>query len=350
MINRKLNINVYSSANKVAGQGVGSAYLEQVNLIEKGASDLFDVSINDWSRKPDIQHFHTIDPSFFLKMQDHNAVNVAYCHFLPDTVTDGSLKIPAPFNHLVGKYIIEFYKSADYIVVVNPSFIKKLVAYGIPQERIVYVPNYVSKEKFHPLGMEKRNETRRKYGIEEQAFVVLGAGQAQTRKGIFDFVEVAEKNPQMQFIWVGGFSFGKMTDGYEEVKKIMENPPANVKFPGIISRDEMVDIYNMTDVLFIPSYHELFPMIILEAANLAVPMVIRDLDLYHDILFDHYLKGNDNTEFSQLLTKLHTDSVFYHEAQEESKKISEFYSAEHVLQLWKDFYLSIYEQKHQDKK
>lgn len=68
---KKLSITMYSSADKVAGQGVGSAYKEQVRLVKEGASDLFDVRINDWKHRSDIQHFHTVDPQFFVKMHDH---------------------------------------------------------------------------------------------------------------------------------------------------------------------------------------------------------------------------------------------------------------------------------------
>ena len=45
MENGKLRINMYSSADKVAGQGVGSAYEEQVALVRQ-ADDLFDVEVN----------------------------------------------------------------------------------------------------------------------------------------------------------------------------------------------------------------------------------------------------------------------------------------------------------------
>ena len=56
----KISINMLSSADKVAGQGVGSAYLEQVNLVREGASDLFDIYINS-HKKCDIVHVHTVD-------------------------------------------------------------------------------------------------------------------------------------------------------------------------------------------------------------------------------------------------------------------------------------------------
>ena len=69
-----------------------------------------------------------------------------------------------------------------------------------------------------------------KYNISNDAFVVLGVGQVQTRKGVMDFIDVANKMPDTTFVWCGGFSFGRITDGYDELKKVYENPPKNVSF------------------------------------------------------------------------------------------------------------------------
>lgn len=343
----KINIIMYSSADKVDGQGVGSAYEEQVRLIEEGASDLFNVEINSWTHKPDIQHFHTVDPLFFAKMQDRKAVNIAYCHFLPDTL-DGSLKMPAPILSVFRSYLIRFYKTADRLVVVNPSFIPELVKLGIPRENIYYIPNYVSKEKFYRKSDKEIAQLREKYHIGQDEFVVLGAGQVQTRKGVLDFVKVAQEMPDIKFIWAGGFSFGRMTDGYEELKKLSKNPPKNVRFLGIIPREEMVDVYNIANVLFVPSYNELFPMTILEAVNLHIPLVLRDLDLYKDILFDHYMKADDNEGFEKCLSDLKNNIDIYDTYAKESAKLSEYYSKEHVLSMWIDFYLDSYRQKQEE--
>ena len=182
---------------------------------------------------------------------------------------------------------------------------------------------------------------RQKYGISKDSFVVLGVGQVQTRKGVMDFIDVANKMPDTTFVWCGGFSFGRITDGYDELKKVYENPPKNVIFTGIVPREEMNDMYNVADVLFMPSYNELFPMSILEAINSSKPLLLRDLDLYKDILFNKYLKGNDNDEFVSLLTELKSDKKLYSKYSKFSTEISEFYSKEHVLEIWKDFYQSI---------
>ena len=322
-----------SSADKVAGQGVGSAYLEQVNLVREGASDLFDIYINS-HKKCDIVHVHTVDLWNYFKMK--NGVSVCYVHFLPDTL-DGSIKLPKFAFNVFKKYVTKFYNRADHLVVVNPIFIDDLVKFGIDRNKITYIPNYVSKEKFYK---KDASSIRERYGIGKDEFVVLGVGQVQTRKGVMDFIDVANKMPDTTFVWCGGFSFGRITDGYEELKKVYENPPKNVIFTGIVPREEMNDMYNMADVLFMPSYNELFPMSILEAINSSKPLLLRDLDLYRDILFEKYLKGNNNDEFVSKLNDLKNKKV-YEKYSKLSSEISEFYSKEHVLEIWKEFYQSI---------
>ena len=52
---RKIRINMLSNADKVHGQGVGSAYLEQVALVKNELNEYFDVVIND-SKPADIIH------------------------------------------------------------------------------------------------------------------------------------------------------------------------------------------------------------------------------------------------------------------------------------------------------
>ena len=54
-----------SSATKVKGQGVGSAYIEQVNLVREGLGDKFEVFENA-HMKADITHYHTINPGYYL--------------------------------------------------------------------------------------------------------------------------------------------------------------------------------------------------------------------------------------------------------------------------------------------
>ena len=335
----KLSIRMLSSATSVSGQGVGSAYLEQVALVRE-QSDLFDVYEKGQKGKAQIHHVHTVNPTYRLRMNKHH-VNVIYVHFIPSTL-DGSLRFPKPIFHIFKKYVVSTYRKADEVVVVNPSFIPPLVELGIKEENITYIPNYVSKEQFHPLPQDEVAAIRERYGVKKDAFVVLGCGQVQTRKGVLHYIEVAKHNPEITFVWAGGFSFGAITDGYNELKAIMDNPPENVKFLGIVERSKMNEIFNMADVLFMPSFSELFPMSILEAVNCDKPVLLRDLDLYKDILFDWYLKASDVAGWDEEVRKLKADASYYKAAQEKSAKIATFYSKEHVAKLWREYYPRIY--------
>ena len=63
----KLRINMLSSAETVKGQGVASAFREQVTLIEEMKDD-FHVEINSKSSDFDIYHIHTVDPKYKMRM------------------------------------------------------------------------------------------------------------------------------------------------------------------------------------------------------------------------------------------------------------------------------------------
>ncbi|EAG4185108.1 glycosyltransferase [Listeria monocytogenes] len=333
-----IKLTMLSSAEKVKGQGVASAYRELVNLLEERYKNEMDMKINSFE-KSDITHYHTVDFRFFLStfLKKKRGVRVGYVHFLPETM-EGSLKLPWIARVVFYKYLIGFYKRMDEIVVVNPSFIPKLTAYNIPKEKIHYIPNFVSKKSFFPISKGEKGLARTKYDIPADKFTVIGIGQVQHRKGVLDFIEVAKKLPDVQFVWAGGFSFGKITSGYEELKKIYDNPPSNVKFIGIVDRSEMNACINMADVFFMPSYNELFPMAILEAMSCDVPILLRNLDLYEEILDGYYVKEVDNPGFIRAIERLENDPDYYNEMLQASKRGATYYSEDRLAEIWLDFY------------
>lgn len=331
-------VNMFSRADSVKGQGVGSAYLEQVALVREELDTKYQVTINKWHFK-EITHYHTINPEFFLTIPfaKRKGTAVGYVHFLPETLEE-SIKLPKWMRKPFYWYVMKFYKAMDLLVVVNPCFIDKLAEYGIDRNKVVYIPNYVSDKLFYPIKNTTKNELKEQYGLKKDKFTVLGVGQLQVRKGFFDFIEVAKQMPDVEFAWAGDFSFGKITDGYEEIKKIRSNPPSNVTFLGMIPRDKMNEVYNLADLMFLPSYNELFPMTILESMNIKVPILLRDLDLYQNILFDFYLKGTNNQEFVTQIRRLKDETSFLDSARERSGKGKEFYSRGHVAKMWDEFY------------
>ncbi|KRL00248.1 glycosyl transferase group 1 [Liquorilactobacillus capillatus DSM 19910] len=328
---------MFSSATKIKGQGVGSAYTELIQLLKKYFADSIDVQINNFGRA-DISHYHTIDFKFYLStFLPNRGRKIGYVHFLPETL-DGSLKIPQPFKGIFFRYLISFYKRMDQLVVVNPSFIKDLTRYGIPRSKITYIPNFVSKESFYELPEKKKRKLRENVEIPNNKFVVIGTGQIQERKGVADFIELAYRLPNIQFIWVGGFSFGKITDGYNQLKKVVNDPPANLLFPGIVERKKMNEFYNLADLFLLPSFNELFPMSVLEAFSCGLPVVLRDLTLYQAIIAGSYLSARNVDEMERGIKELVGDERKLSELHNKALEMSTKYSEDRLAQRWYSFY------------
>ena len=330
-----------SRADVAPGQGVASAYFEQVALAKK--IDGLEVEVNSRSSKFDIYHIHSVHPSYRLRMNKKH-INVVYVHFIP-AKNHESIKLPKLAEKIFDWYVESYYRKADELIVVNPCFIDDLIKLGINKEKITYIPNYVDHDTFKPLPKESINEIKVKYNIPNGKFVVLGCGQIQTRKGFDEFVETAKMNPDMFFVWVGGFPFGKIMHGYKKYRKLLKNLPQNMINIPIIERKYMNELYNACDVLFMPSHMELFPMTILEVANVHKPILLKDLELYEPILFSRYSKGNNVAEYSEELKKLKDNLTYYLFQSDNSKYISEYYNEASVKELWKDYYQRVFDKR-----
>jgi 1,2-diacylglycerol-3-alpha-glucose alpha-1,2-galactosyltransferase len=336
MKSKKIKIRVFSKATTVPGQGVGAAYVEQLNLIQQ-SKRLVVLQPNE--PRPDLVHIHTINFRYWLAMLFIKIPRVVYVHFLPSTLSS-SIKLPRLFFGILKWYVKVFYKTASHLVVVNPIFIDPLMKMGIKQERIVFIPNYVDESKF----ATKVSNTSIRKQWQFKRFTVLGVGQVQHRKGVLDFIEVAKKLPAVDFVWAGGFSFKGITAGYEELKKVMDNPPSNVRFLGIVPREKMNELYHGCDLFFLPSFDELMPMSVLEAAVCDKPILLRDLELYQPVFFKHYLSAHDVDGFVKMIKQLSENKEMYQQSLDHPRWLKNYYRKEAILKQWEDFYQEVVNQ------
>ena len=137
---------------------------------------------------------------------------------------------------------------------------------------------------------------------------------------------------------VYGITYLVVAPEYKDIEKLLKEHPQNLHFTGLVERDKMPQVYQMGDVMLLPSFDELFPMTVLEAMSCHVPILLRDLDLYPVILDGYYLKAQDNAGFAEELNKLSQQPQYYEQAVQMSRKGNDFYSEEHVLSMWRDFY------------
>ena len=100
----------------------------------------------------------------------------------------------------------------------------------------------------------------------------------------------------------------------------------------------MRELYALADLFLLPSYNELFPMTILEAASCEAPIMLRDLDLYKVILEGNYRATSDVSEMREAILEYKDRPEKLKDLKEKAREISKEYSEEHLLEIWLKFY------------
>lgn len=294
------------------GNGVHTAFMELIELL-KEKNDV-EVVVNEEGHG-DVFHCHTYGPYYFWKGIRYKGRRIHTVHVIPDSIK-GSLPYWRIFMPFVKWYFKMVYSYADVCLAISPMVEQGIKDLGA-NTRIVKLSNPIHVEKWKRTA-EMRSEGRRMLGLSDTDFVVLGVGQLQGRKGVEDFLDVAESIPEAQFVWAGGRPFGIFTEGITRIDaKVAKS--AQVKFTGMLDLDKMPFIYAAADLLLFPSYQENCPLAPLEAAASGMPVVFRNIKEYTLLYENTYLKANTTSEFIELTRRLMHDKSFY----EQSLKISE---------------------------
>lgn len=335
---------VSSTEFMTQGTGVHSAFIEMKNLLKE--KDDIDV-ITNGEGKGDIFHSHSYGLYYFFKSIGYRGRRIHTVHTTPDTLR-GSIIFPdliMPFSNLYFKMV---YNHADVCIAISPAVEKKLEELGV-KSRIVRLDNPIDLTKWQTTPDQKLT-ARKKLGISPSKFVVLGVGQIQKRKGIEDFIDMAARFPEMEFVWVGGRPFGLVTEGISRINQKIAGATPNVKFPGMKSQDEMPDVYAAADLLVFPSFQENSPLVPLEAASAGLPVIYRNLPEYKLLYKKPYLSASNTEEFCILIDKIYSDAGFRIQAEQTSAELITQFDKnvirEKLLSLYEDVYLSANKKVH----
>jgi 1,2-diacylglycerol-3-alpha-glucose alpha-1,2-galactosyltransferase len=324
---KRLRIHVVSeTAFVMKGQGVHTAFVDCVDLLK--SRDDVDVVVNNegWG---DVMHAHTYGPYYFWKGRRYGGRRIFTVHVIPDSAR-GSLPAWKLLMPLVRWYLRRVYSYADACIAISPAVEDAVHELGV-KTRIVRIPNPVHVDKFAPTP-ERRAAGRRLLGLPENAFVVLGAGQLEGRKGVEDFLDVAAACPELSFVWVGGRPFGVMTEGIRRLNRRIAAVGNNVRFPGLFPLEQMPLICNAADLLLFPSYQENCPLVPLEAAAAGLPVVYRDIREYACLYENPYIKATDTAGFILLTRRIATDPGFREHCRSVSRKLLTQFDMDEIRQ------------------
>ena len=315
----KLRVNIFAEKFIGEANGVTTAVLECIESLKK--RDDIELQI-DGSEPYDVLHSHTIGMGFVKKSWGKRKKTVVSAHVVPDSFI-GSLIFSRLWQPLAKQYLKFIYDRASVVVAVSPVVKEELTKIGV-KARIEVLCNSVDRVKFRP-DAAYRSEIRAKFGLKDNEKIALCVGQIQPRKGIEDFLKTAVSLPEIKFMWVGGRPYGRLTEEFDKMTRLVDNAPKNVIFAGIINFEDMPKYYAAADIYFMPSYQENFAFATIEAASVKLPLVTRDNPEYPGTLFDHYLSASNAEGFTKLISKLATDQSFFKEYQGHSDQLANMY-------------------------
>jgi 1,2-diacylglycerol-3-alpha-glucose alpha-1,2-galactosyltransferase len=316
-----MRVNVISeSAFTVQGHGVHTAFAETVDALRNYTDCDVVTNVN---RPADVIHIHTVGPYSLVKLLWGKGVKVVSAHVTPDSFV-GSLVGARYWYGLAKVYLRWYYNLADAVLAVSGEVQDELKEMGV-RKPVYLVPNTIRTEAFENTPAA-RDAARRRLGIPDGAFVVIGSGQVQPRKRIDTFVAMAKASPKVRFIWVGGIPFKRLAAESGAMEHVMQDHPGNVLFTGLLPREDVIAYYRAADLFFLPSEQETFGIVIVEAAAAGLPILLRDLAQYQDTFTDGYEKGTDSL-FAATIEQFRTDRAYYSHWQKAAERIADKYDA-----------------------
>jgi 1,2-diacylglycerol-3-alpha-glucose alpha-1,2-galactosyltransferase len=315
--------------------GVHTAFIDHIELLKE--KDDVEVVVNE-EGSGDVFHGHTYGLYYIWKGLRYKGKRVFTAHVTPDSIK-GSLPFWPLFMPLIRLGLKKVYSYADVCIAISPTVERAIRSTGA-KTRIVRIYNPVHKELWR-RGEEKRKKGREMLGIAGNEFVVLGAGQLTGRKGIDDFLDIAEAIPDVRFVWAGGRPFGILSEGIQRINERLKNAGRNVIYAGQINLEDMPNIYAAADLMLFPSFQENCPLAPIEAAACGMPVIFRDIEEYKTLYENPYLKAADKEEFIRMTKRMILDREFYDEGLKISEDLLKQFDKNIIRQKLIDIYQSL---------
>jgi 1,2-diacylglycerol-3-alpha-glucose alpha-1,2-galactosyltransferase len=315
--------------------GVHTAFLDHIELLRQ--KDDIEVVVND-EGSGDVFHGHTYGLYYIWKGRKYRGKRVFTAHVIPDSIK-GSLPFWQLFMPAIRLGLKIVYSYADICIAISPMVEKAIRDTGA-RTKIVRIYNPVHIDTWKRTTVN-RETGRQMLGLSKDEFVVLGAGQLIGRKGVDDFLDIAEAIPEVKFVWAGGRPFGGLTEGISRINEKMSKAGKNFMYAGNIALENMPYIYAASDLMLFPSFQENCPLAPIEAAACGMPVIYRDIEEYRSLYENHYLKATDKDDFISLTKKMIYDSDYYNAGLEISKQLLSQFDKDLIRQKLINIYQSL---------
>ena len=125
----------------------------------------------------------------------------------PDSLVNAKMTTKGSLIWKIGRKMEDFtYRGADKIIVISEDFKRNIMEKGVPEDKIVIIPNWVDTDQVYPIARED-NVLFDRYGLERDKYYICysgNVGHSQNLNLLLDAAKVMQKDlPDVRFVIIG---------------------------------------------------------------------------------------------------------------------------------------------------
>ncbi|MFB6158373.1 MAG: glycosyltransferase family 4 protein [Candidatus Nanohalobium sp.] len=324
-MDEKLVVCHFTPLLSLVDGGIERSVLQQRKALEDRSVEVVESPFHGF----DVLHLNYFDPVSILVFSWAYLSGrdiVVHAHTTAEDFRD-SVRFSNFLAPLVDVFTGFFYRRADRVVAPSQYTRGLLEDKGVGSVKVV--SNGIDTDRLEGCSTVEKGE----------GFDVVNLGFVFERKGLSDFVSVAEEMPEAEFHWFGPRVEGFMSSN--RVEEAIQDSPDNAEFPGFI--DNVNDAFELADVFFLPTREENQGMSVLEAAYVGVPVVIRDIPVFEQWFEDgvHCLKADSVEGFVEALQILREDRDLRQRLVRNAREVAEQHTLDEVGKSLEKVYTSL---------
>jgi glycosyltransferase involved in cell wall biosynthesis len=217
-------------------------------------------------------------------------------------------------------------------------------AFGLPDDKLVMVPNGVNTHVYENVGKQDLKSFRSKFALPEEK-IVLFVGRLVYEKGAHVLINAIPKvleKIDAKFVIVGS---GYMKEQLSNIVRSM-GLERKVLFAGFVEDETLLKLQKCADVSVVPSLFEPFGIVALEAMAAKSPVVVSDTGGLSEIV-EHDSTGvkvypNNPDSLAWGITKILLDENYRNRIRENAyKKVQEKFDWDKIAQQTKRIYEAV---------
>ncbi len=197
---------------------------------------------------------------------------------LPVTITLRGTEVPHSKNPALRPRLARALKAAARVFAVSDSLRRLAIELGASAEKSEVVGNGVDTTRFHPVD---RAAARSRYGLPENAQVLISVGGLVERKGMHRVIDclpaLLTSHPALHYLIVGGGSAEGDIRAELDAQVARLGLAARVHFLGALPPDELNGPLSAADVFVLATRNEGWANVFLEAMACGLPVVSTDV-------------------------------------------------------------------------